>query len=362
MARIVQKHQIATRPPVKQRLILRDLRRDIVSGRLTPGGRLPPRTELEQRFQVSAATLQRALDKMAADGFVYARGPKGTFVTDHPPHLAHHALVYPHRPTDTRNWTRFWTAIANEALRVEDGSGLRFPSYYVDTPDHDDYGRLLRHVHASRLAGLIFAMSPIHLMETPLVVEPGIPRVAIVSELVPQQMAVVQLDNQSFIDKSLDYLRSKGCRRIGVVTTPGHVPSYYTAWMKSAADRELELSPAWMQAVVRNYPEWARNCVHGLLARPESERPDGIVITDDNLVEHAAAGVVTAGVGVPELVAHCNFPWPTPSVLPMRRLGYDAADVLSRCIKSIDLQRRGEAAPMIDKVSAVFEEELAGAA
>ena len=62
-------------------------------------------------------------------------------------------------------------------------------------------------------------------------------------------------------------------------------------------------------------------------------------------VEYATAGFVKAGIQVPgevEVVAHCNFPWPTPSALPLQRLGYDVRECLQIFMKMIDRQRSGE--------------------
>ena len=93
----------------------------------------------------------------------------------------------------------------------------------------------------------------------------------------------------------------------------------------------------------------------------QSERPDALIITDDNLVEYAAAGVIAAGMRVPEeleVVAHCNFPWPTPSVVPVKRLGYEVTRILQACLDSIDLQRSGQKALPVTQIPAVFEEEV----
>jgi DNA-binding LacI/PurR family transcriptional regulator len=92
-----------------------------------------------------------------------------------------------------------------------------------------------------------------------------------------------------------------------------------------------------------------------------ANRPDALIITDDNLVEHAQAGLIAAGIRVPdqvEVVEHCNFPWP-PSVLGTKRLGFDSHAILRACIDLIDRQRRNETVPGMTLVPAIFEEELA---
>jgi DNA-binding LacI/PurR family transcriptional regulator len=104
----------------------------------------------------------------------------------------------------------------------------------------------------------------------------------------------------------------------------------------------------------------ARALAHLMVRRAQSDAPDGLVIADDNLLEYATAGIVDAGVRVPadlEVVAHCNFPWPTPSSLPVRRLGYDVRELLQDCLMSIDEQRQGLAA-VERTVQVKFEDEL----
>src|SRR5690242_16268161 len=79
----------------KHRLILNQMRDQILSGHLKPGERLPTRRQIEQQFAAGPVTVQRALDRLARDGFVVAQGRRGTFVAQRPPHLSQYALVFP---------------------------------------------------------------------------------------------------------------------------------------------------------------------------------------------------------------------------------------------------------------------------
>jgi hypothetical protein len=54
----------------------------ILTGKLPPGSRLPPNSELTQIWKTSNATVQRALSKLTADGLVARRQGRGTFVRD----------------------------------------------------------------------------------------------------------------------------------------------------------------------------------------------------------------------------------------------------------------------------------------
>jgi DNA-binding LacI/PurR family transcriptional regulator len=123
----------------------------------------------------------------------------------------------------------------------------------------------------------------------------------------------------------------------------------------------MTIRPHWVQGVHLAAPQLARNCAQLLMHAGQDERPDALIISDDNLVEFATAGLIAAGVRVPddlEVVAHCNFPWPTPSVVPVKRLGYEVSRVLKACLESIDLQRGGEAAPAATVIPAVFEDDI----
>jgi hypothetical protein len=68
--------------------------------------------------------------------------------------------------------------------------------------------------------------------------------------------------------------------------------------------------------------------------------------------------------GVPAdlaVVAHTNFPHPTPSAVPVARLGYDVAKLVMTCMERIDQQRRGEKPPALTLVPALWEGEVGAA-
>ncbi|HUU68288.1 MAG TPA: hypothetical protein VM186_02090 [Planctomycetota bacterium] len=85
------------------------------------------------------------------------------------------------------------------------------------------------------------------------------------------------------------------------------------------------------------------------------ERPDGLIISDDNPVEPATAGLVDAGVRVPKdltVVAHANSPWPTASYVKAKRLGFDCLRLIQIAVDSIDAQRCGLPCPQFTSVPA----------
>ena len=357
MSQLVQRR----RTPVKERWILNELRQQIIEGRYPPGSQLPTRDELGRHFKVSPITLQKALSGLIHDGFVYAKTGQGTFVVDEPPHLSRYGLVFPSDP-GSDSWNNFFAAMNNEAMAIQRAKPERLSLYFgLENPArYESRDKLIADVQAHRLAGLIFASPPFNFMGTPLLDEPGMARVTTAPYM---DLPAVVLDDGSFLEKALDYLASRGRRRIAMVSA--HVTGAATAFFESfrtlLPQRQMETRTYWEQAMHPSCPQWAKNVAELLFQNGPATRPDGLIITDDNLVPHATAGLLAAGIRVPDdvdVVAHCNFPWPTPSVVPSKRIGYDARQVMAAFIASIDMQRRGETPPPVTEVAAVTEDEV----
>ncbi|MFE9537726.1 GntR family transcriptional regulator [Streptomyces sp. NPDC006691] len=63
--------------------IAADLRDDIMSGELTPGGALPSTVRLKERFGASSATVQKALQLLKSEGLVIGRAGAAVTVREH---------------------------------------------------------------------------------------------------------------------------------------------------------------------------------------------------------------------------------------------------------------------------------------
>lgn len=351
------------RPAVKEIRILEHLRQQIVGGRLTPGMQLPKRTELEREYNVSPLTLQRALQQLIDDGFLYAKTGQGTFVAAHPPHLSRYGLLFPFHPSDRAMWSSYYAAINNEAEAYQREHPNKLAIYYglelLDRVDERD--RLTADVESHRLAGLVFASRPHNFEHTPLLDEPQVARVAVMAN--PGfNIPSISLDGSSFVDKALDYLQSRGRKHVALINNSTMNQNWFELVRRELGKRDMVTFPYWTHGVQIQAAEWARNLVHLLFQGPRELRPDAVFISDDNLVPQATAGLLAAGVNVPgdvDVVAHANFPWPTQSMTPAKRLGYDAREVLDLCLASIDRQRQGLPVQPVTSVKALFAEELA---
>lgn len=363
------KNTIRRRPLVKQGRILETLRGQIIDGVFAPGSRLPLRPELAQQFGVSRITLQRALDRLTQDGYIYARGKAGTFVAEFPPHLWQYAVVFPYGPTDTR-WSRFWNALVETSNQIQKFSHRRFEGYYgTEHPqESEDYHKLLRDIENRRLTGIIFTTQTMRFEGTPVMTVPGIPRVEMASAS-EHGIPVVTVDSQGFINRALDYMISRGRRRIALLsnTAPmsdafrSNKPTIGDHWMKAIAERSLTSGPHWIQSVALEGLHAAKNVMELMFYSGQKDRPDGLVISDDNLVPQALSGLLAAGVRVPqelEVVAHCNFPTAETPLVPIKRLGYMASEIMDTSVRIIDQLREGKQVSNMTVVSAKFEDEL----
>ena len=80
------------------------MREKIRSGVWGPGQRLPIRSELVKQYNTTVATLQKAMDELAADGFIISAGKRGTFVANEPPNLSTFAVVFQEAASTAWDW------------------------------------------------------------------------------------------------------------------------------------------------------------------------------------------------------------------------------------------------------------------
>jgi DNA-binding LacI/PurR family transcriptional regulator len=324
--------------------IVSDLRRRIVRGEFEPGSRLPTRRCLEGSYQISPMTLQRVFDTLAEDGFVEARGRAGTFVSPAAPHLTHFALLLHEAEADSL-WYR---ALAHQTQQ-QAAQGRRVSCYthidgHLDVPD---YQRLTADIEAGRIAGIIFSNSPHQVAHTPLLTAPGIPRCALMSEQRFAHIPAVFVDYDSFTTQAIAHLADRGRRRLAWLFNGDRVAPISGVMQRACAARHLTLNPIWQQYPYHRHPLAVAQVTHLLMTLPPDQRPDGLVITDDNLVPAATRGLAQAGIAPAELdvVALANFPELPETHFPVTFLGFDMAAMVAQCFAHLDRQRRGQTPP-----------------
>jgi DNA-binding LacI/PurR family transcriptional regulator len=348
---------------IKHRTIIRALRNQIVSGRMHPGARLPTRVELERRYRAGPMTVQRALDRLSRDGFVVAQGRRGTFVAPRPPHLSRYAMVL---PVAGPKASLMFASLLQATGEIQQAQHVTILPYYNvnGRPDSEDYQRLVDEVRTHRLAGVIFTTRPILLEDTPLITEPGIPRVGIMAPHPEQTMPAITHDFECFYSSAAAELRRRGRKRIALISAC-NVSAHATQlteelFVRCCRARGLMTRECWMQGV-NTTSDWSAVRAMQLLMDNKANRPDGLIISDDNLVEHATRGLALAGVSIPkqlDVIAHCNYPARPSASMPVTFLGFDARQVLRACFDSLDQQRKGQKPPQVTQLPAQFEHQL----
>lgn len=348
----------------KHDAIAAHLRREIAARHLRPGARLPVRAELEDRFAASRMTVQRAMTALARDGFTVARGKLGTFVAAQPPCLARYGLVFSARPSAPG-----WSGLDATMLRVADACLARgepqVVAYYgVCSAHHGDHGHLLQEVQQQRLAGLIFVEPPTLVLDSPLLGELPVPRVALMDPAAAgtplARLHTVRFDHASLMRVALRTLVARGCRQPAVLMLAKTRQRFLPLFHAAAAAEGLTIHPWCCQAAPAEDREWAANITHLLWRLPPADRPDGLFIADDNLVDAAVQGLTDAGVypgrDVP-VVAECNFPAASTGHV-LERVGFDNRAILTRCLEILT-GRHAHRPPLVHtSVSAIREREL----
>jgi DNA-binding transcriptional regulator YhcF (GntR family)/DNA-binding LacI/PurR family transcriptional regulator len=346
---------VRRRTSVKQDRIVAALRGDIIGGTFKPGSQLPNQFELVDRFKVSTITIQRALERLARDGFIVTQPRQGVFVREHPPHLADYYFVFPHDAVDMAQTNRFLFSLSQIASGMSSRGNKRSAVYYgIEKPNQTPaYQELVKQVEAHRTAGLIFLTHPGFFVGTPLLDEPGIPRVAIMSMTIP---GITAVRVGGYRQEAMTWLAESGSRRLAMICVPQMTEEQVGLWASDAEAHGMTMPRPSVISVPVQHPHWARHAIETLMDRPPEARPNGLIITDDNLVPQATAGLLALGIRVPQdcrVVAHGNFPWATECLVPAKRFGPDTRQVLQACIDAIDLARRGGEVPQVVTVPSI---------
>lgn len=338
------------------------IRSGIVTGRYRPDHRLPTFAEMEGDFVVGRAVIQRAVEALKRDGFIRSEGRNGLFVTENPPHLFQYGLVMPFSPGDA-GWEQLMSALHSEAHRLEKLDTHRRFCFYHGIMEGEASAkhmpRLEDDLAEHRLAGLIIHHQSVKQVETLLGEYRQFPRVYLWADQTSGVSPCLTVDGPQLMERALHLLKAKGRQRIAVLQMGG--TNRHLDHKAMFAQVGLRYHAPWMQWVGRSDPAYAENIVSLLMDYPADQRPDGLVIADDNLVTPVSSGLVAAGIRVSldlDVVAHCNWPWLAPSVLPMARIGFDVREVLRRAIQMIDQQQQGIPLATYQRVPAVFENEI----
>ena len=351
---------------IKGRKAIRNhLQEQIVQGKYSPGERMPNRNILEKQFGVSSVTLQGAMSGLIEDGFIRAVPKQGTFVSSFPPHLCQYGLLFGMKnpQTHTMPASHFYQRLYGTANHIQqEREDVRFRIYTgLSSHDSEDYDRLVDDVRNHRLAGLFFVfLDPQSFVGTPVIDEPGIARVAYWKETEIPNLSSIQENSPAIVDRGLDYLVSRGRRRIGYLFGTGSYEFVGRYAETTARERGLICKPHWLQNPSYD-PDLGGRCISLLMSGPPEDRPDGLICMSQNLTDSISAGLFAANVRVPEdveVVTNCLFPAVGKSPIRLQLLGFHIRDYIETFLHLAREQEKGRF-PSLTLIDPKFEEEYA---
>jgi hypothetical protein len=316
--------------------IEQELRSRINARVYPPGSRLPSRRALQLELGGSPLTVQAAFDHLAAQGYILTHGSRGTFVANPLPDQSTIALVF-NNEVEHGSWNRFWSALHSVGVQRRGGGSLVpwvFRAYCLadGRPAGPVYRQLCSDLADGALAGVLFTGPPLFADPSPLFTAP-VPRVCIsAAPLATRPFAASHLKttDQPVIDRLVRRFRTNGRKRIaGLASNPDEL------------ERVRAMAEAGGLEARREWWHWlptdafgaatSRRILHLLGTLPERQRPDCLLITDDNLVLPATTGILDASWRAPhdlEVAAHANFPLTTHAAVPCLRYGMDVPELL----------------------------------
>lgn len=348
----------------RQEEIIRYVAGRIRSGEYSPGQRLPTRDEFEQIFSTTRVTVQRAFDRMIACKSVIGHGKGGTYVCENPPQLNRFVLTLPAEKT-SGSWVKFWETLRYAAAKISAAQGITVDVFTrINEKEPNNCRILSQQVREHSMAGIVFGTSPHEVDNTPIVNEPGVPRVAFMSKGDRYLFPVISFDAKFLINRAVCRFAELGRKKLAVLFVPGLGSEEVLCYLRSlCAQHGMCTSDHWLHTASQGDPKWVRHILLSVFHRDIAEKPDALLILDDNLAESACTGLMETRTRVPEditVIAHANFPCPQQLSLPFLRLGYDTVAGLELALGILRRQALGQEVENSYRIAPMFEEEVAG--
>ncbi len=358
-ANVTETRPAPKRLPAKQHRILESIRDAIVSGRLAPGDQLPTRVQMEEYFNASSVTVQRAINQLLTDGFLVASGRSGTFVTKHPPNLFEYAVVVRgSTPNDLLQTVR--DCVVEQAFQISDCRtfNLQVLSGMHDTAAGPAFDQLAASLEGKLLAGIILIGQSPALLDKGVLKDEDIPCACVDFHSWRRGIGTVLLDGTSLITLGLGEVKRRGLRQVAMLL-PNGFPLHRPELMELVTERDLRCEPWTIQSQAPSSPHWVEAQVHLMLELPEARRPDALVIADSRMVAPALAAMAERGIKPGRnmlVVARCDLPHST--LLPMGTIGvgYDAWEIIDTAVRTIKQMKQGEVLRQSEKIIARLAE------
>jgi hypothetical protein len=312
----------------------------IARGRWPPGKRVPTKLELCKRFGISNVTMQIALSRLSAEGFLVARGRAGTFVTDSPPCMRRIAVTFPVEKGQSR-----WYDLLEAGARSLTLASYDIVPYFgcgsleaaMPTPA---FARFSEDVSTHRLAGAVLCNPPSE--NTPALLKRSKRMKYVSIGMAVAELPVVDLGDPNV--RVLTYLVARKRKRLAILSTLNFGDAFTSRVRREATKLGLMVKDCWIHHLDTERTGPVESLVRLILDYPPQDRPDAIYVMDDHLGGQAAAGLRASGVSVPDdldVICHSNFPEVPMPGIAATYVGVDTRDVMGRCVDTVIRQLEG---------------------
>ena len=269
----------------------------ILRGELHPGDRLPPARALARELGVAEANVHYALGKLAGEGLIIRRPRAGSIVARRERGLHSVAVFIPWRSLMrgeefTRLLVRFLTDRFEEL-------GVDCHVIY-DTPGGTGRNALQRLASERRIQGVVYRM--INSDELKFYHALNIPFTGISYLSLTNRISLITAE---LMEKMTEALSKAGCRSFGLLTTGNFSPVIIRALHRRAEAAGMKFRDEWLfdrkhssESFIVDRASFAWNGIAYLNALPE--RPEGLMLFSDDLVNGAAMAFYRSGVRVPQ--------------------------------------------------------------
>jgi DNA-binding LacI/PurR family transcriptional regulator len=307
-------------------------RTQIRKGTLVAGDRLPPERQLANTFGVSLLTVNKAMAGLESEMLLDRQTSRGTFI--HPDVSRGQVMVV----FDTRHFANpeiagFYHRLLEALTGAVKSRGMR-PIHILGhgDPGDDFIASIEPQSTIWRQCAGVLAMAGLEHFEDQLT-QMGIPAVTLTT-LPTQGLHPVVLDMAGLVRRAYGHLVKRGCKRIALISNVPITNRYYLLEYAGRATYPLNL----LEQLEQQGPGIATHHIRSGCRTPklgyeamaslwqESERPDGVIVSDDNTATGVAAAVHDLHIDTPtqlKLIAHATAGVEREDPLNMTRCQFD---------------------------------------
>ena len=321
--------------------IVSDLRQKVTRGEIKPGEKLPTRQNLLDYYGISLGAFQKCINCLINEGFLESRGMKGTMVREYPPHQYRFALAIPSESNISGNeWDSFWRALLQVIRQfVEKDERYSYSVYYVgneDSQDLSNWQELIEDAEKGIIAGAIV------LTEPPIRVSERLKSIPVIRpnyhEFANKNEFLMEFDYNKLFDESLKILKQKKCSKIAILTNAAINTDFFAHMNGRLKQTDFYCPQEWIHGVALTpiAMPWVSRIVRLLFNKSQKERPEALLVLNENLLPHILPALSELGIipgeGV-KIISHCNLPRQNAMIRGIDYIGFDAGNVIKDSLK-----------------------------